>query len=619
MDILDVALFDDPVDGVKLSSTTSSIMRWLFTAKDGRIMKKSWDKASLRALKQALLGRVLHGASEDSMDSSVVGKVAEPIFATALLRSGKSVPLDEDAWAALVVGRGEPDGVTAVTALIPGDSSEPRRGFGQRVMCEYRVKTDGAMASGADGAFAKPIEASTTTYVLVSSGLLRQREDPAVPQVQEDKTLARGTTILEGRLVSRVKATNRQVEAKLRRIVQWVQEARKMHVLSITAMFMVLPSSGAGTPGVWLERALDIRMVPKKATSVVEAAPMADPQQMPRSRRNVLDISRPASLPLTSLDPEGVKCPNLLELSGGVAIHQEGDNLKNIQPEAVVAMSSEQAASTVGPASESSSASTPATSCVALPETKTPSTAVMLSAVSDAVLSLGKHAPSQAGGDNDGVEHVAIGDDRNSMAETAAAWRQRGRAIVASEDCQYAAAAREKCVGDFCTYHGQSVLPPPSQKVNEDSTTGETELDWTDVNMSNRSSTLLEVAKQGASVEPVKGDMLFSLAFKSVGLARMEAKQGYTLYWGEILRRCWREGGCRGGGLEELGPAAMYKEVREHFTKCSAPLMGSASSPLLYPPSKCSAPLLDPYMPSFSLRSKTYAERVLSVVICFRL
>ncbi|CBJ26157.1 hypothetical protein Esi_0021_0147 [Ectocarpus siliculosus] len=56
--------------------------------------------------------------------------------------------------------------------------------------------------------------------------------------------------------------------------------------------------------------------------------------------------------------------------------------------------------------------------------------------------------------------------------------------------------------------------------------------------------------------------MLFPLTFKSVGLARAEAKQGLDVYWGEALRRCWREGNGRGArSLEELSPALVYREV----------------------------------------------------------
>ncbi|CAM9729470.1 unnamed protein product, partial [Ectocarpus sp. 4 AP-2014] len=56
--------------------------------------------------------------------------------------------------------------------------------------------------------------------------------------------------------------------------------------------------------------------------------------------------------------------------------------------------------------------------------------------------------------------------------------------------------------------------------------------------------------------------ILFALTFKSVGLARAEAKQGLDVYWGEALRTCWREGNGRGArGLEELSPALVYREV----------------------------------------------------------
>ena len=54
---------------------------------------------------------------------------------------------------------------------------------------------------------------------------------------------------------------------------------------------------------------------------------------------------------------------------------------------------------------------------------------------------------------------------------------------------------------------------------------------------------------------------LYSLMFKSVSLARMEAERGKNDHWGEPLRKCWRDGVGRRTGLEGLGPAEVYEEV----------------------------------------------------------
>ncbi|CAM9378085.1 unnamed protein product, partial [Ascophyllum nodosum] len=60
VDILDVALFD----GGGNPEAIPTLSRWIFTAKDGRVMKKTTSNTSVGALKQALLGRALHGEPE---------------------------------------------------------------------------------------------------------------------------------------------------------------------------------------------------------------------------------------------------------------------------------------------------------------------------------------------------------------------------------------------------------------------------------------------------------------------------------------------------------------------------------------------------------------------------
>lgn len=95
-------------------------------------------------------------------------------------------------------------------------------------------------------------------------------------------------------------------------------------------------------------------------------------------------------------------------------------------------------------------------------------------------------------------------------------------------------------------------------------------LDWTDIGMSAEGNILLELenrrsaASMEAEARSTDGDVLFSIRFKSICIARMEARQGQDFNWGETLRRCWKEskGGISEGILDGLSPAVAYKEVR---------------------------------------------------------
>lgn len=291
MDILDVYLLDQPPN-----AATPAIAQWLFTAKDGRVMKKSSTTACLAALKQSLLGKAICRAGSDSATNNLSYETTSAIatgmpFATALLSSGGSVLVDESAWGTHVLGRsahhGERDDVVAVIALFPRDSPEFRRGPRQRLVCEYRLKEVCVWSEGGIGeAFATPVQAVTTTFILVASSLLRggekvpgQSQEKAEAEVHQSRRTETKSAV-DGRLVSRVQATNREVENKLRRIVQWVQEVRRVRVLSMTAMFTVLPSSGNGAPGVWLERVIGTRLVQNQDSNVVQA-PGADADVQP--------------------------------------------------------------------------------------------------------------------------------------------------------------------------------------------------------------------------------------------------------------------------------------------------------------------------------------------------
>lgn len=595
MDILDVALFDDDdkPEGVAAAAAetkaTRPIARWLFTAKDGRIMKKSANNASVGALKQALLGRVLRGAMDEDRGST--GRV----FATALLTSGESVPLDEDAWAALIVGRGGGgrDRVAAVTALFPGDPMESRRGSRQRVTCEYRTKVDSTVVPARVGSssFAVPMRASTTTWVVVSPDLLREPEEthpnPQNQDYEKSALTGGGVTSSNGRLASRVKSTNREVEAKLRGIVQWVQEVRRVHVLSMTAMFTVLPSLGTGAPGVWLEQALDVRVVPQVAKMM--AAPIAGPHRVPPMDRkfqenygggqhSIANLGPPEGTDTVRTDLFGKECQKMSET--GVKAHRESECSETARGETVMATPAKQSASVTPCASNggnpsstlmelSSSASSPAL------ENSIDIISVAAAAAANASLStVGEQTKSEKNeggggrGGGGGVRHHGNGASLEaSLTATADVRRQRGRSLVgATISCRDQ--MRKKCAGDFCAFEASSELPTQTQKRKEISGDGKVggggegvALDWTNISAPKEGRSLLEFSRPASPIGSGNQGEVFSLTFKSVGLARMEAEREQHAHWGEPLRRCWRDGVGRRTGLEGLGPAEMYEEV----------------------------------------------------------
>lgn len=635
MNILDVVLFDELSAGEQEAaaspylqpSTPFAGMRWLFTANNGRVMKKSSHNTSLGSLKQALLGRVLlrRGSSErnsaganpanERHSSSAAGG---GIFATALLRSGESVPLDEDTWTALVVREGgREDGAVAVTALAPAGGhpgiETSRRGGAtpQRFTCEYSAKLDtrrtGLVRAHRDAStdFAvttKPIEASMATYVLVGRGVLRdvdgQQNEPqqAGGEAVEPANSATAN-LLDERLLSRAKTTNREVEAKLRAVVRWVQETRGVYVLSMAATFTVVQSSGGNSdrnPGVWLEQALHVRMVPRNG-SAPALAPAPAPTHAPIAEP-------PRIVPIDRQDP-------VAACAGEKHSCQEGNGNGNpCQPSAeasaadIVPVGRTMTASATAPSASHVSGTAPAPQLPPLPNTTAPvsvdelpqtearlkSTTEMLSAAADAVLSTSQssEATSQQVRPLRAADGAVVGAaqlHRDSAGEPGGNWR---RPLAATT-------TRVKCSGDFCAYccgsggegpESPEGSPPKDALLEENASSNEASVeagsgegkveagvDWTDIGMSDDKSgaALLEVRNKRQEL-PLPGDgergkdkeTLFSLTFKSVGLARVEAKQGQDAHRGEDLRRCWREGGCRvAGGLEELSPALIYREV----------------------------------------------------------
>lgn len=620
IDILDVALFDENSAGDKEDEASSSAasttttpagtsMRWLFTAKDGRVMKKSSHNTNLGALKQAFLDRVLvrrESSAAERRSSRIAGTnipAGGGVFATALLGSGESVPLDEDTWTAVVVKNGgRNDGAVAVAALAPATDDAvletSRRGGStpQRFTCEYTVKPGSSSTTVGKGG-------KSTTYVLVSPGLLRdangQQEKRGVAGDGAEGAAAATamTTTLPGeRLVSRVKATNREVEARLGRIVQWVQEVRNVHVLCMAAIFTMVPFSGSttGKPGVWLEQVLHVRMIPKDEPASSSLAPITEsrriaspsiqtpPDSNPGSERDHLAKDEKATLvpedgTARQFSQQGSDLYHQpTSPSGAVHAHQhtDVDVVKSTEKNMVTA-------DLTIPASFDTDSTAPTPPPPPLPTTMTSS---------ELAYRPGKETQPKS--------------TRQLLSAAANAVISAGRTSATATESILPAAC-DKCSGDFCSYRhgGRGGSPSPEHSApkrvhvqrsrcssnssefdDREGTTaeaattatsadGEAQVDWTDVGMSDgkNGAALLEFKNKQQGLpsadnhEPGREEeeTLFSLTFKSVGLARSEAKRGQDSYWGEELRRCWREGS-RGvaSGLQELSPTLPYREVR---------------------------------------------------------
>lgn len=656
-------------------------VRWLFTAKDGRVMRKSSHNSSLGALKQALLSRVLlHGGrapavkskgfnaqSRDSrsvrmnVDNATSGRV----FATALMDSGDNVPLDEDTWTSLVVREGGREGgATAVAALAPARGDIPneksRRGgsIPQRFFCEYRLKPSGSKgtsasmgtdACGTGGVATTPVQpthTSMTTYVLVSRGLLRDvsRTLDDQEQVQNgerspsDEAGSGLHAISEERLASRVKAVNEQVEGNLRRIVEWVQEVQRVRVLSMSATFVVVPSAAnscSHTPGVWLEQGVHVRIVPngtKAAASPGEAncfAPIAEPlgeqgmlPQRPPERHEAKSLTKTLSANLDAGGAEQAKrcqpksqSPRKGDGDAQSKMKEEGDfkatTRVGVDNRTVAATDAIESDTSAPPAASSSKATASPAKL---------STAEMLAVAADAVLSACEASPTASPFPQRDTDSVAV--DANTIHPRTVAVSQQFHgqplsAIGVGPEAKSAGirgssdplpSSLEKCGGDFCCYNavssargggtsGLSEDPPSSEKevsqgdldggsgssTREDGasraqqipTTGEP--NWADIDVCDDpdGAGLLELVSKQRQVLSSSGGrdpavarkdpgMTFSMTFKSIGLARLEAEKGRDAHWGEALRKHWREGSARkaSGGLENLSAALVYREVR---------------------------------------------------------
>ena len=557
VDILDVALFD----GGGNPEAIPTLSRWIFTAKDGRVMKKTTSNTSVGALKQALLGRALHGEPEGRSDLTITENARATIFATALSSSGESVPLDEGSWTSLVVGgRWEKGSVAAVIALEPSTSGpmKLRQGSLQRVICEHRVKKDCTTTEEMGRGLANPLHSSMTTYVPVSSELLGQTGGQDQPP-ERRKCSVTARTNAEGRLVSKGKATNDAVETKMHYIVQWVQEVRRVCVLSMTAAFVVLPSGGKDLPGVWLERALDISVVPKYTASKI-TAPIAGSNLTPRfqdfqeARGRHVRGSRFSSGAGQSGEPgsnvsrtEGAISPQGLEDVANVVFQTESALVGASETAEGTRTLSESSIcrSTLNDSAENSSTSSEMQSMKA-----------MLSTAGDALPPIYEIVVSQA------HESPRDVDVSSFSIATVSCCGQPGRSTTNS-DVACVTYKRLSCAGDFCAFRRPLQSPLPANVAEGDYKAGVVaQLDWTDVGVSNESGTLLEISEQTTPrVSDRKNNGMFSITFKSVGLARMEAKERHDFHWDESLREYWRENGGKAVGLRVPGTASAYGEV----------------------------------------------------------
>lgn len=609
MDILDVALFDRQPHAAP--PNTPIIAQWLFTAKDGRVMKKSSTSASLAALKQALLGKTLRGAwsgseSKDSNSDMSSAAVGRP-FATAHLSSGKSILVDENAWAKLIVdgvahGGGGGD-VIAMTALDPGDSPEFRRGPPQRLVGEYRLKMDDALSKSAGReAFEAPPHAITRTYMLVASSLLRGGEDvgeqPQDTQSGGLRTTAPTKGAIDGLLVSRAKAANREVETKLRRIVQWVQEVRRVRMLKMNAIFIMLPSSGTGAPGVWLERVMSVRVIESESAVSAPSAdmgidtPLENAGQLkdPTKRDGLGNVNSQGQ---SQIKPPPETCVPLKEIQSREGLSPEDQPADGTRNREVIHERGEKGPAEVDEVeaidtSVHGKAACSDTTCknVALASVQNsvesgyhePSVSDILSDAARFALSAGapdlKYGSEGQRGDRDAAA---------SLIKIAASWYRRGQLSTKALEVVRTAVNDRKCAGDFCACKEgvflsappqQQPPPPPKQKADDSDEENvmesdeQSRVDWTGISVSHDGNALLDMGQRRAPCSSVRlrgqrDDLRFSIANKSVCLARMEASKGLHVFWGEALHSFWKKGGpSKAGGSEESNPSAFYKEVR---------------------------------------------------------
>lgn len=577
-------------------------------------MKKSSSNASLAALKQALLGKTIRRAAfsdrEICRDSkrgiSGAATVHRPL-ATALLSTGKCVLVDEYSWRSVLLdgvvheeGGGE---VIAITALDPGDSLEIRRGPRQRLMGEYRVKSDYTLSSSAGGeeAFGAPAHAITKTYMLVASDLLRGADGVVGGQKTHAQSGGLRTTMElatkrtpNSLLVSKAAATNKEVETKLRRIVQWVQEVRRVRILDMTALFIALPSSGTGAPGVWLERVTSARVVRSEIPLPAPSAEMGtttsprtvhDPRNSPTTRVvDPTDVSprNPQGLRGMWIQPIETQQKSISSLDENVRIgvgggEGQGSSSKIDHIDDMTTSSCNDKIADCG--TNKDDASTPVPSCTHRAPPHRASVSEMLADAARSALSSGT---TGEGATTDVVCTVRTTgghtNDAGGSPTSIAATPFQPTSATSPAEAVRASYRERRCAGDFCTCNVGLLAPMKQQSPKQAAENSEDEgaldgdgcsgVDWTGIGLACEGDALLKIGKRKTQSLPTNlgvshNDLRLSIAKKSICLARMDASEGDDAHWGKDLRTFWKSRDTKAtGGLEELNPSLFHEEVR---------------------------------------------------------
>lgn len=491
MDIIDVAILKQPSAGD--GSEVPAIARWLFTAKDGRVLKKASNTASVATLKQSFLGRILDRAIgiDSSLKAATSNEGGGQPFAIALLGNGESVLVDEDAWKSLFPLPHKETDVIALSALAPVHSLEGCHAHRQRLACEYRIKTKKLSESPGQVGVSASHQGRMTTYVLMSPSLLRGVEK-GVKKIRDENVMNFTTTRDEKLLLSRVNHANREVESKLRRIVRWVEEVRRVHVLCITAIFTVYSaSSGNGAPGAWLERVTSLSMIQHMRRASEEQAinqhsiPSIPNAPRETSKQAANDKKQEeASTAFAQAHDESAACKQIAE------IHGEGRREKDRPPH----------------------------SETTFPEVN------------------GPVPPETPGGYRRPIENEEQLHSPAILTPTHKASGYQGRLDV-GYDAQRPSPAPADCAGNFCAYE-ESLLGSVHRMVplgvevadkKEEST-----IPWTDGNPTlGPVDASLETAQQ-----PMRG-VRFSFDLGSVATAHVEATAGLNFHWDKGLLQSW--------------------------------------------------------------------------------
>lgn len=534
--------------------------------------------------------------------------VCRPL-ATALLSTGTSVLIDEHSWGSFifhgVVHGGEGGDVIAITALDPCDSLEIRRGPRQRLMGEYRVKSDDTLSSstGGEEAFGAPAYAITRTYMLVASDLLRggrgvvgeQKVDAQPDGLQTTMGVATKRAP-NSMLVSKAKATNKEVETKLRRIVQWVQEVRRVRILDMTALFIALPSSGTGAPGVWLERVTSARVVRGESLLPAPSAEMGTTES-PRTVRDLRDFPTRRVVGPTDVSPQNpqrsretriqsneTQKKTTVPVDENVRIGEDGDGegqgnsaKKHHIHDVATSACNDKIADGV---TNKDNASAPVPSCRHRAPPQQTSVSEMLADAALSALSAGTPG-ERVTTDMVGTVRTPGGytkDVGESLASIAAAQYQQTSATSPAEAVR-ASYRERRCAGDFCSCDVGLLAPlkqqSPKQAAGDRGDGGAvdrdecSQVDWTGIDLDCEGDALLKIGKRHAQCAPTNlgvshNDLRLSIAKRSICLARIDASKGRDAHWGDDLRTFWKNSRVAKaiGGLEGLNPSLLYEEVR---------------------------------------------------------